>query len=222
MYKSLLYKEWIKTRSVIACLAVIFLGVGIYSFMKISESIRLLGIVNLWETTIQKDPAMFPQFKYLPLLAGILLAITQYVPELQFKRLKLTLHLPLNENKILLTMLLYGVTAVLSLLLITLPILLLGLGQRFPSEIVWTGFQQLAPWFLAGPAAYLIAAWICLEPQWKQRILTVIPGIIALSFFFLRAKSGAYQPFDLYLILLVIVAFFFAFYSTARFKEGVQ
>jgi hypothetical protein len=165
---------------------------------------------------------MFPYFKYLPLLAGVLVAITQYIPELQFKRLKLTLHLPLNENKIVFTMLLYGFGTVLLLSFVTLSVLLLGLSRYFPAEIVRTSFQQLLPWFLSGPAAYLIASWICLEPQWKQRVLDSIPGIIALSFFFLRSKSGAYQPFDPYLIGLVIVTFSFAFYSTTRFKEGIQ
>jgi hypothetical protein len=156
------------------------------------------------------------------LLAGVLVAITQYVPELQFKRLKLTLHLPLDENKIVSTMLLYGFGVVLLLSFVTLSLLLLGLSNSFPAEIVGASFQQSLPWFLAGPAAYLIAAWICLEPQWKQRVLNTIPGIIALSFFFLKAKSGAYQPFDPYLTGLVIIAFSFAFYSTTRFKEGIQ
>jgi hypothetical protein len=222
MYKSIIYKEWIKTRSAVIVMAAVFLGIGAYSFMKINEGIRLSGIVNVWENVIQKDSTMFPYFESLPLLAGILLAVTQYVPELQFKRLKLTLHLPLNENRIMLTMLLYGVSVVLLLLLVTLPLLLAGLSRIFPAEIVCSAFQQLTPWFLAGPAAYLITAWICLEPQWKQRILNVIPGIIALSFFLMPARSGAYQPLDLYLVLLIAMAFSFAFHSTARFKEGVQ
>jgi hypothetical protein len=222
MYKSLFYKEWIKTRTTIIVLAALFLGIGIYSFMSLSANVRLLGLVNLWEEAIQKDTAMFPYFKYLPLLAGVLVAITQYIPELQFKRLKLTLHLPLNENNIVFTMLLYGFGVVFVLSFVTLALLLLGLRRYFPAEIVSSAFQQILPCFLAGPAAYLIASWICLEPQWKQRILNAIPGIIALSFFFLRAKSGAYQPFDPYLTGWVIIAFSFAFYSTTRFKEGIQ
>jgi hypothetical protein len=190
--------------------------------MKINEGIRSLSMVAYWESFIQKDGSFFPYFEYLPLLLGVLLAITQYVPELQFKRLKLTLHLPLNENKIMLTMLAYGVGVVLLFVLITLPLLLLGLSQSFPPEIVWAAFQNVLPWFLAGFVSYLVAAWICIEPQWKQRILNAIPGICLLSFFFIHAKSGAYQPFDPYLIGAVIVVSFFAFYSTTRFKEGVQ
>jgi hypothetical protein len=122
----------------------------------------------------------------------------------------------------MLTMLLYGVSAVLLLQLIILPLLLIGLIRIFPAEIVYLTFQQLTPWCLAGPTAYLLTAWICLEPQWKQKIMNTIPGIIALSFFLLKVRSGAYQSFNPYLILLAAVAFFFSFYSTARFKEGIQ
>jgi len=222
MWKSIIYKEWIKTRVIVAVIAIVFLGVGIYSFIAINAGIRLSGIVSVWEDLVQKDPVIFNYFQYLPLLAGILLAIAQYIPELQSKRLKLTLHLPLNENNIMLTMLLYGVAVVALLLVVSMPLLLWGLSRRFPSEIVCVAFQQLLPWFLAGFAAYVITSWICLEPQWKQRIYNVIPGILFLSFFLLSAKSGAYQPFLPFLIVAVIVSFFFSFYSTARFKEGVQ
>ena len=222
MWKSIVYKEWIKTRSTIAITVAIFLGVGIYTFLKINEGIRLTGIGLLWDETVQKDPTLFSYFRYLPVLAGILFAITQYIPELHFKRLKLTLHLPMKENSILLTMLLYGVTAISLLLLVTLPLLLWGLSQRFPAEIVYAGFQQLTPWFLAGPAAYLIASWVCLEPQWKQRIMNVVPGLLFLSLFVDSAKSGAFGTFNPFLIGVLIVSFFFPFYSTVRFKEGVQ
>ena len=222
MWKSIIYKEWIKTRSAVIVIVVVFLGIGIYSFMKINEGIRLNGIVNVWELMVQKDPLILPYFKYLPLLAGILLAITQYIPELQSKRLKLTLHLPLNENRILLTMLLYGVAVLAILLLVTLPLLLWGLSRYLPAEVVCAGYQQLTPWFLAGPTAYLMTSWICLEPQWKQRIMNVVPALLFLSFFLLSAKSGAFRPFEPCLIVALIVSFFFPFYSTARFKEGVQ
>ena len=222
MFKSIIYKEWIKTKVVVAVIAIVFLGVGIYSFIAINASIRLSGIVNVWEEIVQKDPVIFSYFQYLPMIAGILLAITQFIPELQSKRLKLTLHLPINENSILMTMLLYGVTVILLLLIITMSLLLFGLSQRFPSEFVWSAFQQLLPCFFAGLAAYLITSWICLEPQWKQRILNMIPGILFLSLFLISAKSGAYSTFLPFLIGAIIVSFSFSFYSTIRFKEGVQ
>ena len=222
MYHAIIYKEWIKTRKIIGLLAIIFAGVGIFSFMKTGEEIRAMGMVQFWETVIQKDIVLFPYFEYLPLLAGFLLAVTQYVPELQFKRLKLTLHLPLPENRIVFTMLAYGFLVVLTFIIITLPLLLTGLSLSFPQEIVWASFVRILPWFLAGLASYLFTAWICLEPQWKQRIINAIAGIAALSFFFIRAKSGAFLPFIPYITVMVLLSFAFSYYSKSRFKEGIQ
>jgi hypothetical protein len=204
----------------IVLMAIVFLGVGIYSFMKIAETVRLIGMINYWEGTIEKGLSFFEYFKYLPLLLGILLAVTQYVPELQFKRLKLTLHLPLPEKNIIAVMLAYGLAVELLFILITVPVLLFGLSFGFPREIVWGAFWLILPWFLAGLAAYLIASWICLEPQWKQRVLDFIPGVGVISFFFMGVKAGAYQPFVIYLIGFILLAFTFSFYSAIRFKEG--
>jgi hypothetical protein len=204
----------------ILLMAIVFAGIGIYSFMKIAETGRLMGMVGYWEATIEKDLYFFGYFKYLPLLLGLLLAVTQYVPELQLKRLKLTLHLPLPEKNIIAAMLAYGAAVELLFILVTMPLLLFGLSFSFPREIVWGAFGLILPWFLAGLAAYLIASWICLEPQWNRRILNFIPGAGAISFFFIGVKAGAYQPFVVYLIGFILLAFAFSFYSAIRFKEG--
>jgi hypothetical protein len=204
----------------IVLMAVVFSGIGIYSFMKIAETGRLMGMTGYWESLIEKGVYFFDYFKYLPLLLGLLLAVTQYVPELQFKRLKLTLHLPLPEKNIIAVMLAYGAAIELLFILITMPLLLVGLSFDFPMEIVRAAFWLILPWFLAGLAAYLIASWICLEPQWNRRILNFIPGAGVISFFFMGAKAGAYQPFVIYLIGFILLAFTFSFYSAIRFKEG--
>lgn len=201
-------------------MAIIFAGMWIYSFLKINEAGRLMGMVSYWETLIQKGIVFFTAFRFIPLSLGILLAITQYVPELQSKRLKLTLHLPLPEKRIIAIMLLYGLIITLLFITIVMALLLWGLSADFPPEIIGGTFQLLLPWFLAAPAAYLIASWTCLEPLWKQRILNGIVGIAALSFFFIDAKAGACTTLNLWLAALTAVAFLFPFYSTMRFKEG--
>jgi hypothetical protein len=222
MYRSIIYKEWIKTQKFIWLLLAVLTVLGIYSFMEIFEGIRMIGKVAYWESVIQKDTALFPYFRHIPLFGGFLLAITQYLPELQNKRLKLTLHLPLNETRIVSLMLGYGFAVLSLLLFITLPALLLGLSRSFTTEIVHAAFWNILPWFIAGPAAYLLTAWICFEPLWKLRIPNIIASMYALSVFLIGAKSGSYQPFIPYLAAFVAVAFSFPFYSVIRFKEGIQ
>ncbi|MDR2465999.1 MAG: hypothetical protein LBD35_01290 [Prevotellaceae bacterium] len=222
MYRSIIYKEWIKTRTATGFIVLAFAAAAIHSFMKIAEDLRLSGAAACWELVIQKDPAMFPLFEYLPAIAGVLAALAQYVPELQSKRLKLTLHLPLKEDAILLAMSAYGTAVVTLVTAFFGAVLLWGLSANFPAEIAGASFRRLLPGFMAGPSAYFLASWICLEPRWSRRVLNFIPGALALSLFFMRAKSGAFCPLVPWLGGFMAAAFFFVFQSTARFKDGVQ
>lgn len=69
---------------------------------------------HLWEVFILKNVVLLDQIKVLPLLAGIIMGITQFIPEMTKKRFKLTLHLPLGENRIVCLMLGYGMVCLLA------------------------------------------------------------------------------------------------------------
>ncbi len=222
MYQSLFYKEWIKTQKLIGLLIIIFAGLITYIFIDILQQLRTAGAVGFVESIVQKDIQLLPLMKYLPALAGILLGINQFTPEMQSKRLKLTLHLPMSESSIISAMLGYGFVVMFLLLLASFITLLIGLGMLFPIEIVWANLFSALPWFLAGLAGYLIASWVSLEPVWKYRVLNAIPGLCLLSFFFISTKSGGLITFLPDLVAVIVVIFSFGYYSTARFKEGAQ
>lgn len=221
MLQALFYKEWCKTKRIVLLLIIIFAGVLGYTFINIEQMFRISGATTVWTNTILKEVSILPQvITWIPLLAALLLAFAQFVPEMTDKRLKLTLHLPLPENKIMTTTLLYGICILFALYLITYILLLGGASLYYPSEIIIATIWESFPWFLAGFMGYLLAAWITLEPTWRQRISNTFIAVCALSAFFIEAKFGAYSTFIPYLILVTIVSFSFPFYSTARFKDG--
>ncbi|MFT3739508.1 MAG: hypothetical protein QM786_12180 [Breznakibacter sp.] len=222
MYQSIVYKEWIKTGKLVILASVLFLSAIAYSFISTAQILRLNGAVDVWETIIMKDLPLLSTLKWLPLLAAILLALAQYIPEMQNKRLKLTLHLPLPEIFVVTTMLGFGIVVLLSIFTITYAVLLTGLRIWFAPEIVLLSFYASLPWFVAGLAAYLLTAWICLEPVWRRRIVYVVFAIGCLSLFFIGARSGGYNSFIPYLIVVTVLGALFPFYSVARFKEGAQ
>lgn len=221
MYKSIFYKEWIKTRYMVMLLYIVFAAFITYVFMKASQGIKISGAINFIELIIQKDVLLITYLKYLPLLAGIVLAIVQFVPEMQNKRLKLTLHLPFGEARILNSMLVYGLLVMLAIFIPAVIALVLGLSVSFPHEVVMQNFWAGLPWFLAGLAGYFLTAWICFEPTWRQRVINIIPAA-AVHFFLLDAASGAYNTFLPYLAAFIVISFFFSYYSVARFKDGAQ
>lgn len=221
MFKALCYKEWAKTKRIIWLLAFVFVAFLIYSFINTDQQFRLAGAVEVWSTIAIKDLFILPDWTdKLPVLAGLLLGLAQFVPEMTDKRLKLTLHLPLPEDKILSNMLLYGVMVLLAFYIITYTILFAGLSSYFPREIMTAMLLRSIPWLLAGLVGYLLAAWVCFEPVWKQRVINALVSVATLSFFFFPAHSGAYLPFLPYLVLFTLVSFSFPFYSASRFKEG--
>jgi hypothetical protein len=222
MTNALFFKEWIKSRWVLLLTAVAFAGVVAYTFMGIAQELRLLGAGAVWENIVQKGVTYFSYVKFLPLMAGVLLALAQYVPEMSSKRLKLTLHLPLPEGAIMLTMLAFGLVVLAALFGAFLLAIFAGLQAYFPYEITRWNLAELHPWWWGGVAAYLLTAWVCLEPTWRQRILNGVIAALVLSLFYFKAPSGAYAPLLPYLAALVVVSLSFSFLSLIRFKEGRQ
>ena len=222
MYRSLIFKEWIKTRRFVVLSGVLFGALLGYIFLWLAQVVCAMGIVNLWEAIIGKDFSLTGQVKYFPLAVGLLLAVVQLTPEMQSKRLKLTLHLPMNETRILCTMLGYGLVVLLALFSLAALALAVGLSVRFSREIVLSNLLTALPWFLGGLQAYLFSAWICLEPVWRQRILNAVPAACILFSFYSSAAPGAYTAYLPYMLTFIALSFFFPLHAAARFKDGVQ
>ncbi|NDV67044.1 hypothetical protein [Bacteroides sp. 224] len=223
MIQALFYKEWTKTKRITLLVAILLVALLIYTFISTAQMFRVGGAVSTLTNILLKDMPILPPFlKWFPLLTGILIGLVQFIPEMTDKRMKLTLHLPLPETKILSAMLLYGLTTLLTLYVFMYAVLALGLQVYYPAEIIVSTTWQLLPWLLGGIISYLFAAWICFEPIWRYRIFNILGAVGALSWFYLDGKPGIYIYFVPCLMLLVIAAFYFPFYSAARFKDGAQ
>lgn len=222
MIKAIFYKEWIKTKWT-ALLSISILG-GFSAFLlfNLYRMIEIKGAVHIWDVMIQRDALFVNLLQYIPLLVGIAFGITQFVPEMTRKCLKLTLHLPFDATRMIFTMLSYGT---ISLILIFSAILLSFysvLSILLVSELVRHILLSMLVWFLAGITAYLLTAWIMLEPTWKRRILNILIGGFLLKLFFFESAGEAYNGFLPLLAIYGLLCGSFAFISVARFKVGKQ
>ena len=221
LFKALGYKEWIKTRRIIGVLVALTLGVLAYSFIEINHNIRLNDAVNEWYMYLFMDTSLPSVTQVLPLLSGVVLALVQFVPEMVNKRLKLTLHLPADEEAIVASMLGYGYLVLILLFSLTVCVYVIGLSYILPSEVITTMMSRLAPAFASGIAAYGFTSWICFEPQWRQRVLNTFVAVGLLSVFFVSAQSAVYMHFGIGFLILIIASCAFPFFSVLRFKHGV-
>ncbi|MFV0591037.1 MAG: hypothetical protein ACK5M7_06605 [Draconibacterium sp.] len=221
MTKAIFYKEWIKLRWVLFVLAGVFVAMVPYLVLSIHSKFRFAGKAHLWSVIAEKDVNLISQLQYLPLLAGLLLGLFQFVPEMNKKSLKLTLHLPLPEKLTVIKMMLFGFGGLTAIFVTTGGVLLALLGFSLPPTIIGAWLIASLPWYLAGLAAYLLAAWVCIEPSWKQRAVNALISGSLLTVFLRTAGSYGYQHFTPALMAVCLLAMLFPFYSVFRFKEGV-
>ena len=96
----LFYKEWIKTRTAFFCSLLVGVGVVFYIFIGVENKITLMGAKNYTLNILYSNPPViyYSLLRYLPLLAAVSIGISQYVPEVAQRRIRLTLHLPVGNR----------------------------------------------------------------------------------------------------------------------------
>ncbi|HEX9509290.1 MAG TPA: hypothetical protein VF939_02325 [Puia sp.] len=220
MWKSIIYKEWLKIRkpAIILFLAGILLIIGIYSGVRHDLILRDAELV--WVKILIMNSVYFTILKFFPLIIGLLVGIAQFVPEIIDKRIKLTLHLPVNEETVVLKMIGFGVFSLFIVFGIML-LLFYSLGSYyFPYEIAGPSLVSILPWFMAGLASYFLVAFVIMEPIWKYRIFYIILGASFISLFFKGGIVGDYAPVLFSLLLLVVCSSIATLFSIYRFRKG--
>ena len=222
MCKSLLYKEWIKTRWYLAAAFVVLIAFSAYAMVRLYRALALMGAGHIWEVMVTRHAVFVEQMEYLPLLAGLLLAVVQFAPEMHRKCLKLTLHLPLSALRTTGAMLSFGVAILALLFGVSLAVIVASASPVLARELVAQIVGMLLPWYAAGWAAYLFAAWVILEPTWRRRLVNILMSVLLLRIFFLAPVPRAYTGFLPFLIGATLLAASLVWLSVVRFTAGKQ
>lgn len=220
MWKSVVFKEWIKLKwFMLIYMLFAVLAVG-YVFIRVRHDMAFHEAKNYWYAILFQGFQYFRTLKFVPLAGGLAIAIAQYFPETVNKRIKLTFHLPREENGMLLLMMGFGVTCLLLCYAIAFLLFLILSTTFFPAEIIMAAVISIAPWFLGGFAIYFLVATIVLEPVWVFRFLYLIAASVVVPLFFKPAVTGGYAPVNLMLAEMVCLLSISLLFSGYRFRKG--
>lgn len=222
MKKAIFYKEWIKTRRYFPAALIVSLAFILYALLRLQRVINFKGVAHLWEILLSRDVVFIEILTYLPMITGLLLAIVQFVPEMQQKRLKLTLHLPYSQTRMLLWMLCAGLSGLFIVDLLNYAILYAYLQSILAPELIQRILLTTLPWYICGITTYLLTAWICLEPTWKRRIINAFISCSIIRIFYLSDVPQAYDRFIWILLLFTAATLLLPQLSVTRFKAGKQ
>jgi len=220
MYKAIVYKEWLKIRWAYAAMFILSILIVTYIWLMLSKQMEFNDAKALWGVIIFRKYKFFNDLQYIPLLIGAVIGAAQYAPESSQSRLKLTLHLPVKENKILMQMLLTGFLLIAALYAVITIYLTAITSSYFPREIVYDMLTTIFPWMLGGSAAYFTCGAVFVEPVWSRRIVLLIFSIAFLSLLYIEGDHSFSS-----ILLFTILTFLFPFWSLLtgyHFKRGIQ
>ncbi len=220
MYRSIFYKEWLKIRWALALFLLLGLIVLGNIFLNVRYGVRFMDAHDYWYRIIIQGANYAASLKYIPLLAGLGLAIAQYFPEIVSQRIKLTFHLPIRENKVLLIQHGFGLVCLLAVFATYLLVFIIGSAVYFPPEIIHMMLTTILPWFLGGLAAYSLAALIMLEPLWLYRVLYAVIAYGFVTQFYIRVVPLAYTKVLWVFALMAVITVIVILFSGYRFRKG--
>lgn len=220
MWKSMLYKEWLKIRWFVMGSAVMGLLAVAYIFLNTQRSVTFSGANSVWYGYLFQNINNFGILKYIPLLIGVGVGVAQYFPETVNKRIKLTFHLPIDENKALIMMLASGLASLLFCYALHFLSYIALSNLYFGTVMTTAAIHSLTPWFLAGFASYFLVALIVLEPIWKYRIFYALITVAFIPLYLKPSVAGAYAPVNLQLALVTILISGSLLFSAYRFRKG--
>lgn len=222
MIKALLYKEWIKTRWFVLAIGIAALVLHLYMWLRVGRSFRLVGAEHIWDVIVTRNQFLFREIKYFPLISGLLLGLSQFIPEITQRRIKLTFHLPLSEKVITFWMVGYGLAILLALFLLESAALFLNMRLLFAPEMVSNGMMTVLPWLVAGVWAYLACVFVAVEPVWQRRIPNLLISCGLIRLLFISDIPGAYKPMIWLMIMVTLLFVMFLWLSVFRLKVGKQ
>ena len=220
MWKSVIYKEWLKIKWFFIIAAVLGVFVVGYIFIKVQHDFKFNDPNNYWYIIMFMKVKYFSLLKFIPIVIALAISVAQYFPETVSKRIKLTFHLPINENKILLIMMLFGTACLLACYTFLLSIFYVLSTIYFPADIILPAVISIVPWFLSGFAIYYLVAFIILEPMWKYRFAYIVFAAAIFPVFLESAIAGGYAPANYLLAVLVIGLSISLLFSGYRFRKG--
>ncbi len=222
MEKAIIVKEWLKTRLAAAASMVLCLAMAAYAILKINRLVALKGADHLWMIMLLKDNTFIDAIQYTTVISAIIVGIAQMAPEMTQKRLKLTLHLPYPQMRMVGLMLSVGLAELIAIFALQCASIAVFYSTLIPASLVWRVVLTSLPWYLAGLIAYLFTSAVCLEGTWMRRVVLALLGVCAVMICYLQPAPEAYNG-----MLWMIVAFVFLLAllplgSVLRFKEGRQ
>ena len=224
MFKSIFLKEWLKIKYPLFFLLIF--SIIILSYFTFN--------LNFQFSTIEPESMMWYRFIHLEhkphfilyyfyLFVGIIVATSQFLPEIIQKRVKVTLHLPLNIFQNIFLHLLIGIIFICSIITLFSISLLRIISDYYPKEIVQVVFEDSLFFSLISLLTYILISLIIMEQNRIKQLLKTVFTLLVLFYF---GFQGSFEKeFHKYYIFYSDILDEFVYqknFGEHRFEYGIK
>ncbi|CAM3997907.1 DUF4857 domain-containing protein [Arcobacter cloacae] len=224
MFKSIFLKEWLKIKYPLFFLLIF--SIIILSYFAFD--------LNFQFSTIEPESMMWYRFIHLEhkphfilyyfyLFVGIIVATSQFLPEIIQKRVKVTLHLPLNIFQNIFLHLLIGIIFICSIITLFSISLLRIISDYYPKEIVQVVFEDSLFFSLISLLTYILISLIIMEQNRIKQLLKTVFTLLVLFYF---GFQGSFEKeFHKYYIFYSDILDEFVYqknFGEHRFEYGIK
>lgn len=194
IFSGVFFKEAMKLRTGWIVLTALNLAVMARIYVSTRQLFRLDHAEIVWYRVMGLGQIPYGDYRYIPAITGAAFACLQFLPEMRGERFRLSLHLPVPENTLIIAHLFAGLCGLAAICLADALSLVWLMGEYFPRETVSASLLTMAPWILAGFTAYLGVTLALLEPSLKLRLATLLLTFGLAAPMLEDALPGAFAP----------------------------
>ncbi len=173
----------------------------------------------IWYEAIHLHNIFFRDIMFFPLATGLVLAAAQFVPEISRRRMRISLHLPLHRDLLMLFSVVTGLFFFLTVAGISALLIYFTMRTWFPYEVSMTVLTTMGPWILAGILGYLGSTAVLLEPLISRKVFLATVFSVPISVMYMGIGYGWLSPAMPYLIWLFPLFLLSVFESGQRFQQ---
>lgn len=221
MFQAILSKEILKIKYIYLGLLLLLSCSMIYLYFDIVKSFFAIEPHSMkWYEAIFIGNIYYDILKFIPALCAIVLALSQFLPEVHKKKFKIALHLPINQNKMLLLYITVGIFLLSLINTLFLAGLYISSSSFYTNLITISALKNSIPWIIASYIIYNGLVSVMIEPYWKRKSFLIVLFTLLASMLFLNKEYEAYNNVLFLYIFILILSFFIPLLSLYRFKNG--
>lgn len=214
MIKALIKKEWKKSKNIIILFAILCIFSLAYIVFDIKNLIEYMRPSDALQEIINKGVLNLSYIKNFIMILGGVLAFTQFYPEVSNARIRLHLHLPMNQNFLIHTFIFYGLSIIILFSLISNLIFFLSIIVFFPIEVFYAFETILFEAFIISTLAYFCIAIFLINPSKNIKVAIFLLSLL-IGMLYQEYVKGFFVAQNLYYYF----CFIFITYYTLLFNS---